>query len=404
MRMSLLRVASLVALMVMTAVSSARAQGPAEEGRFTTGPLVWTPTFQIHDAGVDSNVFNTPTGARDDVTASAKSEVDSVLKLGAFRASSVGALEYNYFQTYKSQRGFNRRVATHLESPEARFSPDVTVSWARLKERSGNEIDVRAPRTDLAYAGGVQARLTSRLSILATAGRQNSTYDTGLTFHDIELARQLNHESTIGTLTTRIVLTPLTSLSIDAIASHDSFPFRPAAATDSGRIDARLGFAPDAVIRGGASVGYHSMQPYYRRAPNTAAAAFSGITSSVDLSYTLLSVTKFAARFSRDSNYSIYTDQPYYLSTVGGLQILQSLFGPVELEIHTTLESLDYPQTETEPAHVDTADSVGGGLTIQLAPQTALSLLYDTSERRSPRGREYEYQRRRIYTTITYGF
>jgi hypothetical protein len=404
MRRQFIRAATLVVLTFVSSASIARAQDTTERGRFITGPLTWTPTLQIHDAGVDSNVFNTPADAKDDVTASALSQVNSVLTLGLLRATTLGSVEYNYFQRYTSQRGLNRRVTTHMEFPVTRFSPDVTASWARVKERSGNEIDIRAPRTDLSYAGGIQARLAGKLSIIATAGRQTSMYDTGFTFHDIEIARQLNRESTIGTLTTRVLLTPFTTLSIDATAFHDSFPFRPAAATDNGRVDARLEFAPDAVIHGSASVGYHSMQPYYRREPRTAAAAFSGITSSVDLGYTLLGVTRFMTHFSHDANYSLYTNQPYYVSTAGGLQVLQKLFGPVDLDVRGTLETLDYPMTETDPAYLDSAEVVGGGLSIRAAPQTVIGLMYENSERRSPRGPEFGYQRRRIYTTITHGF
>jgi hypothetical protein len=401
---SSLRASTIVLLAALAMPSAARAQEPPKEGRFITGPLAWTPTFELRDAGIDSNVFNTPSDAKEDVTATARSQVDSVLKLGLLRATTVGSLAYNYFEQYTSQRGLNRRVATELEMPATRFSPNVSASWARIKDRSGNEIDIRTPRTDLAYSGGLQARLTSKFSVIATAGQQKTTYDTGFTFHDTEIARQLNRESTMATVTARVVLTPLTTLSIDATAAHDNFPFRPAAATDNGRIDARLEFAPDAVIRGAASVGYHSMQPYYRHTSRSTAAAFSGITSSIDLGYTLLGVTRFVAHFSRDANYSLYMNQPYYLSTSGGLQILQRLFGPIDLDVRGSVESLDYPPTETESAYLDTAETLAGGLSIRVSRQAVLALLYDNSERRSARGRDFGYQRRRIYTTITYGF
>ena len=384
--------------------SAARAQEPVKDGRFITGPIAWTPTFELRDAGIDSNVFNSPTDAKEDMTATARSQVDSVLKLGLVRATTLGSLEYNYFQQYTSQRGLNRRVSTHLEIPVTRLSPNMTVSWARMKERSGNEIDIRTPRTDLAYTGGLEARLTSKFSVIASAGRQKSTYDTGFAFHDVEIARQLNRESTMATVTARVALTPLTSLSIDAMAAHDSFPFRPAAATDNGRVDARFEFAPDAVIRGAASIGYHSMQPYYRETSRSSAAAFSGITSSIDLGYALFGVTRFNGHFSRDANYSLYLNQPYYVSTAGGLQILQRLVGPIDLDLRGSLESLDYPQTETESAYLDTAKTLAGGLSIRVSRQAVLALLYDNTERRSERGPDFGYQRRRVYTTITYGF
>ena len=399
-----IRAAIVVLLGACVAASDVRAQEPEQEGRFITGPLAWTPVLEVRDAGVDSNVFNTPTDPKEDVTATARAQVDSVLKLGLLRATTGGSLEYNYFDRYTSERGFNRRVATHLEAPGLRVSPTASASWARVKERSGNEIDVRAPRTDLAYAGGIQARLTSRLSVIATAGLEKSTYEPGVTFHDVEVARQLDRETTMGRVTARVALTPFTSLSIDGTAAHDDFPFRPAAATDNGRVDARFEFAPDAVIHGAASIGYHSMQPYYRGTARSVAAAYSGVTSSVDLGYALLGVTRFNAHFSRDANYSLYVDQPYYLSTAGGLQILQRLFGPFDLDLRGTVEKLDYPQTETEAAHRDTAGTFGGGLSIHVSRHAVLSLLYDRTERRSPLGREFEYQRRRVYSTMTYGF
>jgi len=401
---SSLRALSIVLLALLAIASGARAQEPEKEGRFITGPIAWTPTFELRDAGIDSNVFNTPTDAKEDMTATARSQVDSVLKLGLLRATTVGALEYNYFEQYTSQRGLNRRVSTHLEIPMTRVSPNMTVSWGRMKERAGNEIDLRTPRTDLAYAGGLEARLTSTLSLIATAGRQKSTYDAGITFRELEVAQQLNRQSTMATVTARVVLTPLTSLSIDATAARDSFPFRPAAATDNGRVDARFDFAPDAVIRGAASIGYHSMQPHDRQTPRSAAAAFSGITSSVDIGYTLLGATRFNTHFSRDANYSLYLNQAYYVSTYGSLQILQRLFGPFDLDLRRSLENLDYPQTEIESAYLDTAKTLAGGLSIRVSDHAVLALLYDNSERRSERGRDFGYQRRRIYTTITYGF
>jgi hypothetical protein len=146
------------------------------------------------------------------------------------------------------------------------------------------------------------------------------------------------------------------------------------------------------------------MQPYYRQTSRSTAAAFSGITSAIDLGYTLLGVTRFTAHFSRDANYSLYANQPYYLSTAGGLQVLQKLFGPLDLDIRGSLETLDYPATETESAHLDTAHTLAGGLSIRISDHAVLSLLHDNSERRSPLGPEFGYQRRRLYTTITYGF
>src|SRR5258705_6640611 len=93
------------ATMAAGIASSASAQST---GRFVSGPLVWTPTFQIREAGVDSNVFNTPTAAKEDVSGGASATVNSILSLGLLRATTAGGAEYTYFERYENQRGLNR--------------------------------------------------------------------------------------------------------------------------------------------------------------------------------------------------------------------------------------------------------------------------------------------------------
>jgi len=374
------------------------------EPRFVSGPLAWSPIFQLRDAGIDSNVFNTSTDPKEDRVGTASSQVNSVLTLGLLQAATQGTLEYQYFERYKNERGFNRRVSSHIEFPVTHFSPDVTVSWARVKDRSGNEIDVRAPRTDWGYALGIQTKVTPRIAITATGGKMKSTYEKGFAFRGVEIASQLDRETILGSLTSRVELTPFTSLMLEASVGRDQFPFRPYATTDNVRGAIGVEFAPDAIVHGRASIGYHSLQPYYRRVPNSTMEAFNGITSASELGYTLLGVTRFTGRFSRDSNYSISTTQPIYVSTAGGLDILQTLFGPVDLTVRASREQLKYRETVLAAAHTDVADVLGGGLSIRIASGGVVALLYDNTDRRSTGGRQYEYNRRRIYTTVTYGF
>lgn len=394
----------LIVGMAMVGTALASAAYAQDEPRFVSGPLTWSPVFQLREAGIDSNVFNASSDPKEDVVGTASSQVNSVLTLGLLQASTQGSLEYQYFERYKSERGLNRRVSSHLEFPVTRFSPDVTVSWARVKERAGNEIDVRAPHTDWGYALGIQTKLTSRIAVTATAGKQKSTYERGFTFRGVEIASQLDRETLLGSVSTRITLTPLTSLLLDASVGRDQFPLRPAAETINTRGNIGVEFAPDAVIRGRASIGYHSLQPSYRRGSDATMSAFDGITSATELGYTLLGITRFNGRFSRDSNYSISASQPIYVSTAGGLEILQTLFGPVDLSVRASREQLKYRETVLASAHTDLADGLGGGLSARIGSGAILQLIYDNSERRSTGGRQFEYNRRRIYTTVTYGF
>lgn len=393
-----------LALTTLSVPSTVLAQGSGNSGQFVSGPLVWTPTFQLQQAGVDSNVFNAPTDAKEDVVGNARAEVDSVLTLGLLQATTQGTAEYMYFERYTRERGVNAGVRSRMAFPVSRFSPDVTVAWAHMKERSTNEIDTRAPRTDFGYALGIQTAVTPRITVLATGGKQTSTYERGFTFRDIEIAQLLDRETLQATVTGRVTLTPLTEFATTASYGRDTFPFRAEAATDNVRVDAGLEFAPDAIISGRAAVGYHSMQPTHGGVSNTVAADFRGVTAAVDITYKLLELTRFTGHFGHDSNYSIYTNQPFYVSTAGGIEVLQALFGPVDLNVHGTREQLAYDATDLAAAHTDVADTFGGGLSVRVAPQSTIALIYDHTQRRSSAGEQFGYERRRIYTTVTYGF
>jgi hypothetical protein len=387
----------------MTAAGLASSASAQSAGRFVSGPLVWTPTFQIREAGVDSNIFNTPTDAKEDVSGGASTTVNSILTLGLVKATTSGGVEYTYFERYQNQRGLNRRVASHLEFP-TRFSPDATFSWAKVKERASNEVDTRAPRTDLAFTLGILTRLTPGASVTLGAGKQKSEYERQVVFRDVELATQLNRASEQANAAARITITPLTTLAIDASAGRDQMPLRPQAETENFRVNAGVNFAPDAVVSGHAGVGYHVMQPRHADASNAVAGSFSGVTSDMNLSYTLLGITRFTGNLLRDASYSVSETQPSYVSTRASLDVLQAIAGPVDLTLRGGREKLAYPATVLAAARNDYADVLGGGVRIRLAPQKTVELLYDTSERRSSGGPQFGYKRRRLYTTITYEF
>jgi hypothetical protein len=151
-----------IAIGVGASASPASGQSGATSGRFVMGPLQWTPTLQIREAGVDSNVFNSPDDVKQDVTGSFVPQVDSLLTLGILRAATQGSVEYIYFERFKNERAVNGRVVSRMVFPLSRIRPTATVSWARVKERATSEIDVRAPRTDRGYGAGLTLSLPGR--------------------------------------------------------------------------------------------------------------------------------------------------------------------------------------------------------------------------------------------------
>jgi hypothetical protein len=132
---------------------------------------------------------------------------------------------------------------------------------------------------------------------------------------------------------------------------------------------------------------------------------YAGWISQADLSYTLLGRTRFTGRTSHDTSYSGLDNRPYYVSTIGGLEVTHNLVGPIDLELRGSREKLDYSETAAGlPAHTEYAEVLGGGLIIRMSTQTRIGFYYDDQQRRSSESPQFEYSRRHVYTSVTYGF
>ena len=62
-----------------------------------------------------------------------------------------------------------------------------------------------------------------------------------------------------------------------------------------------------------------------RRASNAIAGSFSGVTSDVNLSYTLLGITRFTEVFCATASYPISATQPVIRVTRASLDIVQAI-------------------------------------------------------------------------------
>ena len=390
-------------LMFASAAMAQTAQVQAPTSRFVIGPLGWTPTLTLRDAGVDSNVFNSPSTEtpKQDVTGSLAPSVDSVLTLGVMQLATQGRADFVYFERYANERAINGRVAGRMQFPVTRVRPVLTGSWERSKERTGNEIDIRAPRTEMAYSAGIEAQILPASSLTVTGGLSRLQYDEGAKFRGLDLATRLNRQTTTANATIRSTLTPLTKLVIILDGARDEFTTASSHNSDNLRGFAGLEFAPDAVIRGRVGAGYHKMLPR----GSDPSLNYAGWTSQADLSYTLLGRTRFTGRTSHDTSYSGLDNRPYYVSTIGGLEITHNLVGPIDLELRGSREKLDYSETAAGlPARTEYADVLGGGLIIRMSMQSRIGFYYDDQQRRSSESPQFDYNRRHVYTSVTYGF
>jgi hypothetical protein len=384
-----------IAAAIVSAPALSRAQG---SGRFLTGPIGWTPIISIRDAGVDSNIFDLPTDPKEDRVASIVGTLDSQITLAHFKVIGAASADYNYFQTFRSERSSGRRFTVRAEAPTHRFVPSGTASYERAKDRQGPEIDIRAQRTTRTMGAGIGVLFMTRGLVQIAGRREEARFDRGQVDRGVSLDERLSRDSDVANLAVRVNLTDLTRITVDAGIARDRFKFSRDQNTHNLTWGVAVEFEPDAVIRGRAGIGYHIIEPR-----GATAASTRSYTANVDLSYVLLERTRFSGRYFRDTAYSL--EAPYYLSTTYGLDIAQAIGGPFELLARGNRQRSDYPENAAlRLAHrIDLLDMVAGGLSIRMSETARTTITYELARRQSSMD-QLRFDRRRIFTSLSYGF
>jgi hypothetical protein len=387
-------------LVLSVALFAIAARTVEAQGRFQTGNLSWTPLITLRDAGLDTNVYDAPTDPKRDRMAVVNPQVDAELETGLGTLTMAGSAEFVYFQRYASERSINGRGSALFEVPLSRIRPFGGFSYNDVRERQNSEIDLRARRTEREVTAGLGLSLTPRATFEVAGRRTDSRYREGEAFRDVELATRFNRDTTAATARIRYSLSPLTTFSVEGEASRDHFVLSPQYDGDNFRVNAGFLFAPDAVIKGRALVGYHKLDPR-----GASAVGYDGLTASVEIGYVLLGRTRFDARVLRDTTYSLEA-QPFFVQTLYGGEILHNVFGPLDVIARASHEMLDYERLpdRLSAAHTVDVNRYGGAIAIRAAERMRLTLNYEFTERLGELFRDRHYERERFYTTVTYGF
>src|SRR5262249_25621981 len=154
------------------------------------------------------------------------------------------------------------------------------------------------------YNGAVELRALTKTSLIVNASRLKVDYDDNAMFEGANLQHELNRLSTTYGGGVKYQATPLTTLSLVASRVEDRFEFSPLRDSNSTNAAVVFNFDPVALIKGSASFGYRDFQPVV-----AGLESFEGFTTNVDLSYTLLSMTRFAVKGTRDVQYSFDVNQ-----------------------------------------------------------------------------------------------
>ena len=394
------RLAALVLCGIPAAAATAGAQEPPAAPRFTIGPLMLYPRLEMREVGWDDNVFNEAENPQSDFTATITPRVNAELRTGKVRTSVVTFVDFVYFNKFEGERAVNRAVEARFEIAEGILQPFVIGSILDTHDRVNAEIDARAGRRLATYGGGLSVMLTSRTALVVSGRRSDTDFDEDEVFNGVDLSRTMS--STVDTIDTtlRMALTPLTTWTTSGLLHRERFEAEPQRDADSVIVSTALEFNPSALIAGRASVGYRNFDPLDNRLP-----AFDGVVSQVGLIYSLEG-TRVEGTFEHDLRYSFEELQPYYVTTNGRLVITQRVAGPVDVQGIVGRILMRYRQYDEGEAEVrrDRATLYGGGLGYRLGDTARLGMNVEWSHRRSDQQPDRQYDRRRVFASLTYGF
>lgn len=397
-RLAVLGLSLVTALAATVRAQTAPVQPSVESMPLHIGPLGLAPSVSITDMGIDSNVFNDAENPQQDFSATIVPRLLARLRMRRLLLSYGSAADLVYFHKFKSERSANAATDVRLDADLGHLQPFVSAGWLATKQRMNAELDIRAPRTQRTLGAGARLLVASRTAIVATARRQEITFDPDVFQRGVELARTLNSRSDSGEIAVRLVLTPLTTFAVAASVQQDRFDRSPERNADTFRILPAFQFDPTSLIRGTVAVGYRKFRPLSPALPD-----YSGVLVQTTVGYTLLGWTRFDLDFQRDVQYSYEETEPYYLTTGGRLTVTQPLVGNLDVQALVGRQTLSYRSAGVGgDTRRDTAEIVGAGLGYRIRENARLAVNWEYSRRQSPLDQR-QYERRRLFASLTLG-
>ncbi|HKY32132.1 MAG TPA: outer membrane beta-barrel protein [Candidatus Polarisedimenticolia bacterium] len=322
------------------------------------GPFHAAPFLVIKDFGYDDNVRLGAESRTSDYTVTVGPGARAVIPLGRFAALSLwDEIDYSMYARQTDLNSVNNefRAKTHV------YLRDVTVflegHHRTFRERPNFEVDFRIRDTSLLTRAGAAWRPTGRASLEMSVNKIDFGYDAGRPDvpegEDPDEAAQtgeniadiLAREETSSRFTGRLKLRPRTTFLLDLSTGKIDFvndrhfdPGDPVRDSSQHSGMAGVEFDPSGSLRGYMKVGYKKLTPV-----DSSFSGYDGLIADGALSARILGRGDVRARFGRDTYFSVFGNNLYYVQEDRGLSYEHYLTGRVSLEVGREHHDIDYP-------------------------------------------------------------
>jgi hypothetical protein len=372
------------------------------------GPFHIQPRLVISNAGVDSNVFYSPTDPVKDYTVTAGPAATVYVPIHRkFVLSAYGSPQYVWYSETVRERTWNYYFngAAQLSLKNVFLSAEGKYSDAR--ERWNTEIDIRPRRKELGYGGSMLVNLAHRTSLSFAYRTAEYDYESVESEGGFNVRERLNRQEQYANVSAYYQASSQRRFFLDFEYGRYDFEFVDAATLKdswSGAAYAGLEFSPlGRRVRGRIRLGYKRFDIRGPEGPD-----YRGLVGDTQLSVRVARPFVIRGSYVRDTRFSLWYNSPYYLESRPGAGASLYVFRFLRFDYDYSFGRNDYPvPQEIEPGveikRRDDFQIHSAGVYFRIVKNTALGFVASWWARDSNLDREDD-KRTFFGVNLTYEF
>jgi hypothetical protein len=342
------------------------------------GPFRIQPSLVISNAGVDSNIYYSPTEPIKDYTVTVGPAATFYLPIHRrFVLSAYGSPQYVWYSKTDRERTWNYYLngAAQLSLKNVFFSLEGVYSDAR--ERWNTEIDIRPRRKEEGLGGSALVRLAWKTSFSLAYRTVKYDYASVVVEGGFDVREKLNRREDYANLSLYYQAATQRRFFLDFEYGDYGFEFASQAAISdsrSGAAYAGIEFSRLARrVRGRIRVGYKKFDVRAVDGPD-----YRGIVGDSQLSVRLAKPFVVRASYVRDVRFSLWYDNPYYVESRPGAGASIYLLRFLRLDYDYSIGRNRYPEVGGGGTDVKRSDEYtihSGGVYFRIRKTVALGFI-----------------------------
>jgi hypothetical protein len=288
------------------------------EAAWKIGPFHIQPSLVISNAGVDSNIFYSPSEPTKDFTITAGPAAILYVPIHRkFVLSLSGSPQYVWYSKTKRERSWNYYFsgAAQLSLKNVFFSLEGNSSDAR--ERWNTEIDIRPRRKEQDYGGSVLVKAAWKTSFSLGYRTAKYDYESVVYGDNFDVQERLNRQESYINFSMFYQASTQRRFFLDFEYGLYEFAFSTQAAIGDSRSDAAyagLEFSPlGRRVRGRIRLGYKKFD-----IRNPEGRDYQGVVGDSQLTVRLAKPFLIRGSYVRDVRFSLWYGNPYYIESRPG--------------------------------------------------------------------------------------